>query len=65
MKNEIDNRNRRAKNDRQSIVGDNRFITSSDRHKSILKHQRQALYFGEGRGHVGQLRDETFFVKHI
>jgi hypothetical protein len=30
MKNEIDNRNGSAKNDRQSIVGDNRFITNWD-----------------------------------
>ena len=29
MKIEIDNRNRRAKNDRQSIVGDNRYITTN------------------------------------
>jgi hypothetical protein len=30
IKIEIDNRNRQAKNDRQSIVGDNRYITTFD-----------------------------------
>jgi hypothetical protein len=41
MKIEIDNRNRQAKNDRQLIVGDNRYITNVHLHVilSLIKFQ--------------------------
>jgi hypothetical protein len=44
MENKIDNRNRRAKNDRQSIVSDNRFITNRRTNSETNRRTGQKLY---------------------